>query len=576
MRGTRLTLPAQLEALDRATDLAARVHEATGSTDDALHGAIQQARGALARARERTELSAEHTVVALAGATGSGKSSLLNLLAGAEVATVGARRPTTAHAQAVICHGPGGAAGTDADAGALLDWLGITRRAEVARDRLASAVLVDLPDVDSLRRDHQLRAEHLTQRADVLVWVLDPQKYADAVVHQQYLRPMARHADVMLVLLNQSDTLGEADLPAVLADLTDRLAADGLPGVRVLPTSATTGAGIEDLVTAISAVAVDRANVRRRLAADLATAAEHLAQLCPPADAPGVRTQLRRHLTEELAAAAGADRVADAVATSYRMTARARTGWPVTRWLGRFRADPLRRLHLGGGTGRRPADQRPAGGADGQVLTAPSMPEPDPAAQARVGRALAQAADAVVGAAVPPWRHYLRGGVGQSGAEVTAQAQDAISEVLARSPDRREGRDPSWFALVGALQWLLLAVLVVGLGWVALVVLLRYLGVDPVWTPQLGPVPAEEPWPALPAIPWPVVLLAGAAVLGVLVALAAGVAARVGAARRRRRTHRRITEAIRAVADAAVLDPLAARSAEVQEYAGAIGRAANH
>src|SRR5699024_10710714 len=97
------------------------------------------------------------------------------------------RRPTTAHAQAVVCHGPHA---QDDDAGPLLDWLGVSRRAAVRNDRLSSAVLVDLPDVDSLRQDHQLRAERLTERADVLVWVLDPQKYADAVVHQQYLRPM--------------------------------------------------------------------------------------------------------------------------------------------------------------------------------------------------------------------------------------------------------------------------------------------------------------------------------------------------------------------------------------------------
>src|SRR5699024_10766009 len=163
-------------------------------------------------------------------------------------------------------------------------------------------------------------------------------------------------------------------------------------------------------------------------------------------------------------------------------------------------------------------------------LTAPSMPEPDPAARAAVGRALTQTADAVVGEVPPPWRQYLRGQVGQAGDEVTAETQDAISGVLARTPDRRNGRPPSWFGLVGALQWLLLAVLVVGLLWVAAIVLLRYLGVGPVWTPQVGPVPAEPPWPALPAIPWPVVLLAGAVLLGVLLALAAGVAARVGAA----------------------------------------------
>ena len=47
------------------------------------------------RAGERLGHGVEHTVVALAGATGSGKSSLFNALAGADLSTVGVRRPTT-------------------------------------------------------------------------------------------------------------------------------------------------------------------------------------------------------------------------------------------------------------------------------------------------------------------------------------------------------------------------------------------------------------------------------------------------------------------------------------------------
>ena len=563
MRRSTGSLAEQITALQRATDLAEEVRRAAGGTDTALHTAVQAARGACARAGERLELSAEHTVVALAGATGSGKSSLLNRLAGEQVATVGARRPTTAQAQAVICRG-----GADTDPGELLDWLGVSRRTEVHHDRLAGTVLIDLPDVDSLRRDHHLRAEHLTERADVLLWVLDPQKYADAVVHQQYLRPMARHAEVMLVVLNQVDTLAAADRGPVLADLGDRLTADGLEAVTVLAASATTCEGLEELTRTIAAVAEDRKNIRRRLTADLATAADTLTQECPPVQVPGVSAGVRRSLTEELSIAAGADRVAEATATSFRMRAKARTGWPVTRWLGRFRVDPLRRLHLGGGAGA-PAAQ-PSAGHDGEVLTAPSMPELDPAAQAAVGRALTGATDAVVGEATPPWRQYLHGDVGRRAGEVTQGAQEAIAGVLARTPDRRAGKDPSWFSLCSAVQWLLLAVLAAGLLWLGVIAGLRYLGVGPIWTPQLGPVPAQPPWPELPAVPWPVALLAAGAIAGVLVAIAAAVAARVGAGRRRRRTRRRLTEAIGVGAARDVLDPLAERAGAAQEYAQAL------
>ena len=50
----------------------------------------------------RLALSGGATVVALAGATGSGKSSTFNALTGADVATVGVRRPTTSVTMAAI------------------------------------------------------------------------------------------------------------------------------------------------------------------------------------------------------------------------------------------------------------------------------------------------------------------------------------------------------------------------------------------------------------------------------------------------------------------------------------------
>ena len=71
------------------------------------------------------------TVVALAGATGSGKSSTFNALTGTDLATVGVRRPTTSTALACSF-------GEDA-AEELLDWLAIPRRHALEADpRLAA------------------------------------------------------------------------------------------------------------------------------------------------------------------------------------------------------------------------------------------------------------------------------------------------------------------------------------------------------------------------------------------------------------------------------------------------------
>ena len=61
---------------------------------------VAVARKLLARVAERSRLGGDHTVVALAGATGSGKSSLFNLLVGEPVSRIGARRPTTSRASA--------------------------------------------------------------------------------------------------------------------------------------------------------------------------------------------------------------------------------------------------------------------------------------------------------------------------------------------------------------------------------------------------------------------------------------------------------------------------------------------
>src|SRR5699024_6182163 len=77
------------------------------------------------RASSRLRLSADHTVVALAGATGSGKSSTFNVLAGLDLASVGTRRPTTSRSTACIWG--------DNEARELLEWLGIPPRRQIQR-----------------------------------------------------------------------------------------------------------------------------------------------------------------------------------------------------------------------------------------------------------------------------------------------------------------------------------------------------------------------------------------------------------------------------------------------------------
>ncbi len=161
----------------------------------------------------RLALSGAATVVALAGATGSGKSSLFNALSGTDLATVGVRRPTTARRWPR----PG------ADVARGRCWTGCrsrggTRSPARAGD-LDGLVLLDLPDHDSTEVAHRIEVDRLVQLVDVLVWVVDPQKYADAALHDRYLKPLAGHADVMIVVLNQVDRLTTVERDACLSDL---------------------------------------------------------------------------------------------------------------------------------------------------------------------------------------------------------------------------------------------------------------------------------------------------------------------------------------------------------------------
>ena len=123
---------------------------------------------------------------------------------------------------------------------------------ETAADReLQGLVLLDLPDHDSTEVSHHLEVERLVKLADVIVWVLDPQKYADAAIHDRFLRPLSAHADVMMVVLNHIDEIPADEVDAALADVRRLLEHDGLGGVPVFATSAARGDGLDELRAAI-------------------------------------------------------------------------------------------------------------------------------------------------------------------------------------------------------------------------------------------------------------------------------------------------------------------------------------
>ncbi|HEV2251596.1 MAG TPA: hypothetical protein VGS06_00235 [Streptosporangiaceae bacterium] len=308
-------LPARLASLTQLTKIAAGRTGSEGFSQELL----TDSETLLRRSGERMRMSASHTVVALAGGTGSGKSSLFNALAGASFSPAGVMRPTTKHLHACVWGMEGAAP--------LLDWLSVQRRHRYARasaldqgeTSLTGLLLLDLPDHDSVVTGSAAMVDRLVKLADMLVWVLDPLKYADASVHRRYLVPLAGHAAVTTVVLNKADTLTPDQVADCEADLRRLLDAEGLMETPVLVTSAATGVGLEELRRTLGTVVAARQAASDRISADIDALLERYAVyagdsvpgwLPPMAAAP----QLAAAPTAASTAAPAADATAPATA----------------------------------------------------------------------------------------------------------------------------------------------------------------------------------------------------------------------------------------------------------------------
>lgn len=520
-------LDRRLEALNDARELAGGV-----LPDEALDGVLE----VLERASSRRSLSGDHTVVGFFGATGSGKSSLFNAVSGAEIATAAARRPTTSEPLA----GVWGSAGSEP----LLDWLDVRQRHHAApvegfADEDTGLILLDLPDFDSTRAANREVVQRMVGMVDVLVWVLDPQKYADAAVHRDFLAPLASHGAVTMVVLNQVDRLPEGDVQPVLASLRGILARDGLARVQVMAASALTGTGIHDVRAAIRRAAVQRKAQAQRLAADVTRAAELLAEASGEGGAAGIKAASRSRLADELATAANVPVVVRAVADSYRLEATRRTGWPVTRWLSRFRPDPLRRLNL---RSSAPAE-----------LNRTSLPAAGAPERARADAAVRDFADAASAGAPGPWRAAIRG----AAREGREGLPDALDQAIAGT-DLAANRRSWWWQVFNVVQWLALVTVLGGLGWLGVLAGLGYLQLP---VPE---VPQVEGWPM------PTLMIALGVVLGIVLALAGRFIASAAARSRARKARRRLHAAVAKVAGELMVEPVDAEVRRLQAFNAAL------
>ena len=499
---------------------------------------VSRAESVAGEATDRLGLAADSYVVALVGGTGVGKSTLLNALVGAEVSPASARRPTTGSPVAWV------AAEAVAEVRPLLDRLGIEQPVTHARADLGRVVILDLPDVDSLEAGHRAAVEAVLPKLDVVAWVVDPEKYADAALHDDFLRTWMPRLDRQIVILNKSDRLDSDGRTHVERDLRRLLSRE----TKVIVTSATQGdAGVAGLrawlAEAVDAKAVVASRVMasaRAALAELAGAggmsgqARDLAPLVPEA---AQRRAISAAVEETLRIVdlPGAER--QAVAAT-RARARRRGTGPIGiltsalyRFSGRQRqtADPAEYLR---GWRRRGGLARATEPIRREITDA--LPGVPPALRSRY---------AVAG----------------EGADLERRITVALDRVIARHADVEAPSSRFW-PVVGLLQSANTVLLVVAVAWIVLWVIARP-EVASYDLPVLGPVPA------------PMVLLALGLVLGYLLARVLSVHAGFLGRRWARRLTGELRRTVGEVIESEAFAPLARIEAAREQLRAAWRRA---
>jgi GTP-binding protein EngB required for normal cell division len=553
-------LSSRLGALARLVQIGA----ARGGADGISPDLLDDASALLARAGQRLRLSSSHTVVALAGGTGSGKSSLFNRLAGADFSTVGVTRPVTRDVHACVW----GVSGS----GALLEWLGVPRRYRYARASaldsgerdMTGLVLLDMPDHDSVMAHASQQVDHLVELADLMVWVLDPQKYADAAVHRRFLVPLAGHSEVIAVVLNQSDVLAPAQLEDCVNDLRRLLDAEELHDVQIIVTSAVTGDGVDGLRGQLADAVSARRAAAARITADVDGVAVRFAPyagedpaaltqaselLSPAADGPAaaqvadiasaisVLVGSPRKLAAAFARAAGVGAIGDALQSARELRAVDYVGWPVS-WLVErvVRRDPVRKIRLG----KLWAELR-------GVTAGPSG-----AQQAEIDNALTELADEVSPGLPKPWSQTIRTAIRSRADDIPGALGERIGESLPA-----ENKIAPWWRAVGVWQGLLLGLVIVGLLWLVAVLIFGVFGAG-------GHVPGL--FSDVSLLPLIVILIAAMLVLGWLTASACINAVRTAAVRENEQVAEDMQNRMASVAQELVVAPAQQELSELDRF----------
>lgn len=519
--------------------------------------ALARVEGILDRTSRRRELSAEHTVIGFFGATGSGKSSLFNAVIGQKVAHSAARRPTTSKAQAAIW----GKAGSEE----LLDWLQVENRVffdedgQEAAQALNSAqkpktdgmwnrmknmmgranlethsgglILLDLPDFDSIEKSNRAVVERMAGYVDVLVWVFDPQKYADAVIHHDFITPLAEHGSVTMAVLNQADRIPAGEIPGVLDSLQQLLAEDGLSSnllAAPMAVSAKTGEGIDRLRSILGQVAVEKSAALSRIEADLDSAYDLLADYDGQGLPDGITGTGIRQLEQGLYQSSNAPAVIKAAQAAYQLHATSNTGWIATRWMLKFRKDPLKRLNLHRND-------------EGSEISRSSLPPLSSGQKSGISSSLRRFANDCAEGVDEPWSRSIRDAARSREIELPS----ALERAVART-DYKAQKKQWWWILLNIIQWIGIAAALVGLLWLTALALATYFQI------QLPPAPTVEGF----IFPLPTLLVITGVLLGIVVAFIGRLFTLAGKRIYARKIERKIRSNVQDIAEQYVIEPV--------------------
>ena len=462
------------ESIEAATSLGLDVGAATMTRDTA---------------RARLGFPSSAYVLALAGGTGVGKSTLLNALAGENVSTAGARRPTTSEAVAWVPAGRGN------ELVELLRWLGVSEVREHAGGSLGDVAVLDLPDFDSIALDNRKRVDGLLPRVDAVAWIVDPEKYMDHVMHARYLSEYAPRIRRQIVVLNRADLLNQADVHRVADDMRAQLGRDGAGDIEVAATRAREGAaGIGELRAWLESgveakrVVVARVGAEAREAIrDLAAAAGALGHGLAPLIEPARRERAVASVTRAALALVDVEGLERQAVSATRFAARQRGAGPLA-----LLTSAIYRL---AGRDRTSAD--PAGFLRRWRMRGSLAPAVEP---------LRELVMSIMPSVPAPLRRPL----------AAMSAPSSLDDRLAVTIDRCVDAEATAFRVpssrlwpvIGAGQYVVTAVLLFGVLWVALLFAVRDVPVGTVSIPYLGPVPT------------PLLLLAASVVIGYLLARA--------------------------------------------------------